>query len=225
MWLRRALAWTPVAGGLLVQGLLLVRFAGDAMSAHVTDPQTFGGRWWHGNEPLFAFAGYGLVLVASFLLARAWTRVARPPRRSRRPEGRDDDAPGDEGEGAVAIEMPSFLRPKTRRTRPGAAGLVGWSVVGVSVAAAGAALGVLESLQMYEVLRLNAGDPSALRRDSTVWILRLMRYFAPAALAAGAAAVAVAWGVYWPLPPAREVVVGPAAQAAQANGPEWQTVE
>lgn len=224
MWLRRALVWTLVAGGALVQGLLLVRFAGDAMSAHIADPQTFGGRWWHGNEPLFAFAGYGLVLVSSFLLARAWTRVARPPRRSRKLDARDDDAPDDE-DAAVAIEMPSFLRPKTRRTRPGAAGLVGWSVVGVSVAAAGAALGVVESLQMYEVLRLNAGDPSALRRDSTVWILRLMRYFAPAVLAAGAAAVAVAWGIYWPLPPAREVVVGKAAQTAPAGRAEWQTVD
>lgn len=222
-WLKRALAWSLVAGGALVQGLLLVRFAGNAMAAHISDPDTFGGRWWHGGEPFLAFAGYGLVLVASFLLARAWTRVVRPPRRSgkrSRPEASDE-----EPEEAVAIEMPAFLRPKTRRTRPGAAALAGWTTVGLSVAAAGVALGVVESLQMYEVLRMHAGDPAVLRRNSTVWILRLMRYFAPAIMAAGAAAVAVTWSVYWPLPPAREVVVGQAEPVSGRQKPEWQTVD
>lgn len=224
VWLKRALAWSLVAGGALLQGLLLVRFAGNAMAAHITDPATFGGRWWHGGEPFLAFAGYGLVLVASFLLARAWTRVVRPPRRSRK-RSRPEEASDEEAEEAVAIEMPAFLRPKTRRTRPGAAGLAGWTAVGLSIAAAGVALGVVESLQMYEVLRMHAGDPSVLRRNSTVWILRLMRYFAPAVMAAGAAVVAVAWSVYWPLPPAREVIVGREKASTGRARPEWQTVE
>lgn len=224
--LRRAVVWTLVAGGLLVQGLLLVRFAADATVAFLRDPDAYAGRWWHQvAEPTHAFVGYALVVVAAALLARAWTRVVRRPRsvRVRREPGEADGG----GEGAVAIEMPAFLRPKTRRTRPGAGALAAWTAVGVALVVAGAVLGVFESLQLHAVASRFAGDASVLSRNSTVWILRLMLYFAPALLAVGGAVVASAWAAYWPLPPAREVVVGQKQKARDAGParPEWQTVD
>lgn len=225
MWLGRALTMTLVAGALLVQGLLLVRFAADTLTAFLLDPDTHRGRWWHHDEPVFAFAGYLVLVVAAFLLARAWTRVVRPPREvAREALGGTDGGGGDDGEDeAVAIEMPSFLRPKTRRRRPGAAALAAWTLLGVLLVAAGATLGVVEAVQMWVVATSNAGDASALARNSTVWILRLMQYVAPALLVAGAAVAGAAWSVYWPLPPAREVVAGPKQKAAAKA--EWQTVE
>lgn len=224
MWLKRALAMTLVAGALLVQGLLLVRFAAATLIAFLRDPDTHRGRWWHHDEPVFAFAGYLVLVVAAFLLARAWTRVARPPREpARKAEGGTDGGGGDDG--AVAIEMPSFLRPKTRRRRPGGAALVAWTLVGLLLVAAGATLGVVEAVQMWEVAATNAGDASALARDSTVWILRFMQYVAPAVLVAGAAVVGVAWGAYWPLPPAREVVVGQKQKTPTAANAEWNSID
>lgn len=211
-------------GGVLVQGWLLVRFSSAGMTAFILDAGQYRGRWWHQNEPLFAIAGFVVLVLATFLLALAWTRALRTP--PVRPESAKV-ADGEDGdEAAASIDLPAFLRPKTRRVRRGAGTLTGLTLLSVLVLALGVGLGVFEAFQMYTVLQNNQGNAAALQRNSTVWILRLMHWIAPAVASLGAVLLGFTWGRFWPLQPAEVVVIGEAKQPATArSGAEWQTFD
>ncbi len=225
--MRRAVTWTLLFSGILVQGWMLVRFSSAGMAAFIRDPATFSGRWWHQNEPLFAMAGYATIAILTFLLALAWTKALRAaPAKADATKEEEDDSESSEVE--APINLPAFLRPKTRMVRRGGGRLVGLTLLSVLILGGGIALGIFEALQMYKVLQNNQGVPAVLQRNSTVWILRLMHWVAPAVLSFGAVLFGFTWGRFWPLPPAEEVVVGAPAkqvQSATPSGPDWQTFD